>query len=163
MNSRCRVLLHMVQHCWDGRICLGHLRLEVRKERFPFQKLMSISLPELVVMSDRVMTWRKSRHKLNFLSSGGVRSGSVVSMRRSRTCVIRLQSFSLPRGKCHGLLNLRVPVRSLRNCHEVATQDGGGASVDICGKEYVSGGSGSPMISCSVSMLIWSKFPTSSW
>ena len=86
----------------------------------------------------------------------------MVSIRRSRTCVIRLQSFSLSRGKYHGLLNLRVPVRSLRNCHEVATQDGG-ARVDICGKEYVSGGSGSPMISCSVSMLIWSKFPTSSW
>ena len=31
-----------------------HLRLKVQEERFPFQKLMSISLPELVVMLDRV-------------------------------------------------------------------------------------------------------------
>ena len=58
----------------------------------------------------------------------------MVSIRRSSTCVIRLQSFSLSRGKYHGLLNLSVPLRSLRNCHEVATQDGG-ARVDICVRE----------------------------
>ena len=58
----------------------------------------------------------------------------MVSMRRSRTCVIRLQLLSLSRVNYHGLLNLSVPLRSLRNCHEVATQDGG-ARVDICGRE----------------------------
>ena len=63
-----------------------------------------------------------------------MRSGNVESMRRSRTCVIKLQLFSLSRGKCHGLLNLRVPARSLRNYHEVATQDEG-ARVDICLRE----------------------------
>ena len=162
MNSRCRVLCHMAQHCWDGRICMGHLRLEVQEERFPFQILMSISLPELVVMSDRVRTWRYSLHRLNFFSSGRVRSGNVMSMRRSRTCVLKLQSFSLLRGKYHGMLNLRVPWKSLRNYHEVATQDGG-ARVDIWGREKVRGGSWSSMISWSVSMLILSKFPTLSW
>ena len=95
---------------------------------------MSISLPELVVMLDRVRTWRLSQQRLNILNSGRVRSGNVMSVRHSRTCVIKLQLFSLPRGKYHGLLNLRVPWRSLRNCHEVATQDGG-ARVDIYGRE----------------------------
>ena len=58
----------------------------------------------------------------------------MVSIRRSSTCVIKFQSFSLSRGKYHGLLNLSVPLRLLRNCHEVATQDGG-ARVDIWGRE----------------------------
>ena len=58
----------------------------------------------------------------------------MVSIRRSRTCVIKLQSFSMLRGEYHGLLNLSVPLRSFRNCYEVATQDGG-ARVDICGRE----------------------------
>ena len=58
----------------------------------------------------------------------------MVSIRCSSTCVIELQSFSLSMGKYHGLLNLRVPLKLLRNCHEVATQDGG-ARVDICVRE----------------------------
>ena len=58
----------------------------------------------------------------------------MVSMRRSRTCVIRLQLLSLSRVKYNGLLNVKVPLRSLRNYHEVATQNGG-ARVDICEKE----------------------------
>ena len=134
----------------------------MQEERFPFQELMSISLPELVVMLDRVRTWRYSLHRLNSLSSRRVRSGNKVSMRRSRTSVIRLQFFSLSRGKYHGLLNLRVAWRLLRNCHEVATQDGG-TRVDILGREEVRGGSGSPKISWNVSMLILNKFPTLSW
>ena len=54
-----------------------------------------------------------------------MRSGNVVSMRHSRTCVIKLQLFSLSRGKYHGLLNLGMPWKLLRNYHEVVTQDGG--------------------------------------
>ena len=58
----------------------------------------------------------------------------MMSMTCFSTCVIKLQSFSLSRGRYHGLLNLRVPWKSMRNFHKVATQDGG-ARVDIWERE----------------------------
>ena len=77
VKSRCNVLLQMAQHCGDGRVCWGHLRLEVRRDLFPFQKWMSISVPELVAMSERVMTCKYSLLRLNFWSLEKVKQGGV--------------------------------------------------------------------------------------
>ena len=63
-----------------------------------------------------------------------MKRGDVLSMRYSRTCAIKMQLFSLSRGKYHRFLNLSVPWKSVGNCHEVDTQNGG-ARIDIQERE----------------------------
>ena len=49
----------------------------------------------------------------------------LMLMKHSNFFVIKLQLFSLLRGKYHGLLNSSVPCKLLRHCHKVVTKDGG--------------------------------------
>jgi hypothetical protein len=56
VNSRWRVLRQIAQQVVDGRIWWGHLREDFQDDLCPLQKWLSISLPELVAMSERVRT-----------------------------------------------------------------------------------------------------------
>ena len=94
---------------WEWMDLLGPFEIWHAKDWFPFQNLVSTSFTELLVKSERIWTWLWSWQRLNFQVSGGVEREGVMSMRHSKTCVIRLQLFSISRRKYHGLLSLSVP------------------------------------------------------
>ena len=58
VNRRWRVLCRTAQQAVDGLIWWGQVREDLQDVLCPFQKWQSISLPELVAMSERVRTWR---------------------------------------------------------------------------------------------------------
>ena len=73
MVKRCESRrLQIVQLVGPGRVCLGQERLETLLFLYPFQKSLSMVLPVLSTMSDRVSTCRYRRHLLNLMISEAV-------------------------------------------------------------------------------------------
>ena len=89
VNRRWRVLRQTAQQAVDGLIWWGQVREDLRDVLCPFQKWRSISLPELVAMSERVRTWRYIQHRLNFWRSGLDRRGLGVLTSWERTLGMR--------------------------------------------------------------------------
>ena len=58
VNRRWRALHQTAQQAEDGWIWWGQVREDLQGDLCPFQKWRSVSLPELVAMSERVRTWR---------------------------------------------------------------------------------------------------------